>query len=478
LLSCGGGSDVGPGDEETLRLTIVPRDDWTGVVGRPFAPGLGVKVETEDGAARSGVEVAFAVEGGDATLSSGHAVTDEAGVASVGLTLGERAGNVTVVASGDGLKGSPAAFHLTAEPDAPAAATAAGGDSQTGFIGRPFHDTLSTLVTDRFGNPVPGVAVEWSIQAGGGSVSPIDPVTDREGVASATWTAGATPGENQLIASAAVGLSVSFAAKGVPTGGGRLVITPWGPGPVQGLHLLNPDGTGLTPLPNAPGYNGMWSPDGSRIAFNGPTGIINADGSGLTLLSLGGTTTEITAWSPDGTKLLGVSDVDLGDQGQLYIYNADGSGTRQLIPNTVSAYSGSWSPDGSKVLFSSSDPEGIFVIDIDGGGKHRLASGDEATWSPDGSRIVFNGYAPGGGWRPMFMNTDGTDQVPIPGLPDPPGAYSIVFTGWSPDGSRLLLRGSPAPNEDEELYSVNPDGTDLVRITYDDIWLNGASWGP
>jgi TolB protein len=409
-------------------------------------------------------------------LSSGHAVTDEAGVASVGLTLGDHAGEVTVKASGSALQGSPATMHFTAEPDAPAAAMAVAGDSQTGFVGRPFHDTLKSRVTDQFGNPVPGVPVEWSVQTGGGSVSPIDPVTDRNGIASATWIAGAEAGENQLVASAAGDLSVNFGAKGVSTGGGRLVITPWGPQPVQGLQVLNPDGTGLTPLPNAPGYHGMWSPDGGRIAFTAPTGIINPDGTDLTLFDFGGTGDEIVGWSPDGTKILVISDVDLGDVGQLYIWKTDGSDALQLIPNTVSTVAADWSPDGREIVFSvCCSPEAVFVIAPDGTGKRRLADGDGGKWSPDGRKIGFNGFAPGGGWRPVIMNADGTEQLPVP---TPAG---FAFLDWSPDGSRVLLVG-PGDGElgqvDEELYSVKPDGTDLVRITYDDIWLNGASWGP
>ena len=75
----------------------------------------------------------------------------------------------------------------------------------------------------------------------------------------------------------------------------------------------------------------------------------------------------------------------------------------------------------------------------------------------------------------VTMNADGTEQTPIPGL------TGFVFLDWSPDGSRVLLKGTgsgQAGDLDDELYSASPDGTDLVRITYDDIWLNHASWGP
>jgi hypothetical protein len=478
LLSCGGGaSDLGPGEGETLRLTIVPREEWTGTVGRPIAPALAVKVEAEDGTARSGVEIAFAVQGGDAVLSSGHAVTDEAGVASVGLTLGKYAGEVTVTASGSGLRGSPVTFYLTADPDLPAVVAAVSGDSQTGFIGRPFHDTLKTRVTDQFGNPVPGTPVEWSVRSGGGSVTSVDPVTDRDGIVSAIWAAGAERGENELVASAGGSLSIDFAAKGVRTGGGRLLMTPWGPGPVQGVHLLNPDGTGFAPLPNAPGYGAMWSPDGSQIAFYDTPAIINADGTNPRRFSFGGTTEGFVGWSPDGTKLLVGSDSGLQFTGQMYIWKADGSGTLQVIPNTVGFLDGDWSPDGSKILltFYEEGSEWVYVIAPDGTGKRRLAEGSGGRWSPDGKKIVFGGYAPGLGPRNFIMNADGTGQVIAPW---PAG---LGFVDWSPDGSRVLLMGpgDGLPGQvDEELYSVNPDGTDLVRITYDDIWFLKASWGP
>src|SRR5437870_7090446 len=60
----------------------------------------------------------------------------------------------------------------------------------------------------------------------------------------------------------------------------------------DGIYTMNPDGTGVTQVPNTVGgENPVWSPDGTRIAFDRSDGsdfelfVINADGSGLTHLT-------------------------------------------------------------------------------------------------------------------------------------------------------------------------------------------------
>jgi hypothetical protein len=66
------------------------------------------------------------------------------------------------------------------------------------------------------------------------------------------------------------------------------------------------------------------------------------------------------------------------------------------------------------------------------------------------------------------MNADGTEQVPITGK-------GFSFLDWSPDGSRVLLGSNYDPFEEEQLYSANPDGTDLVRIEHSG---GLGTWGP
>jgi invasin-like protein/filamin/ABP280 repeat protein/Big-like domain-containing protein len=74
----------------------------------------------------------------------------------------------------------------------PADLAVAGGNNQNGTIGEPLLDSLAVRVTDRFGDPVPGVTVTWSAE--GGSVDPATSVTSADGFARTQRVLGATVG--------------------------------------------------------------------------------------------------------------------------------------------------------------------------------------------------------------------------------------------------------------------------------------------
>jgi adhesin/invasin len=75
----------------------------------------------------------------------------------------------------------------------PAELAVAGGNNQNGTIGEPLLDSLAVRVTDRFGDPVPGVTVTWSAETGG-SVDPATSVTSGNGFARTQRVLGAAVG--------------------------------------------------------------------------------------------------------------------------------------------------------------------------------------------------------------------------------------------------------------------------------------------
>jgi Tol biopolymer transport system component len=92
-----------------------------------------------------------------------------------------------------------------------------------------------------------------------------------------------------------------------------------------------------------------WSPDGTRIAFNGcdytwSIQVINPDGTGLTQLVPRNSNNEHPTWSPDGRRIAFSSDrgglVTLSD---IYVMNTDGTGLTQLTDNPAYDFDPVWS---------------------------------------------------------------------------------------------------------------------------------------
>jgi len=71
----------------------------------------------------------------------------------------------------------------------------------------------------------------------------------------------------------------------------------------------------------------------------------------------------------------------------------------------------------------------------------------------------------------MIVNADGSGEpVALDGI--------WVSVSWSPDGERLLLTGFPADEGDFDLYTVHPDGSDLVQLTHDEVTEHEPAWSP
>jgi len=101
------------------------------------------------------------------------------------------------------------------------------GDAQAGVAGSVLPLPLVVLVTDSLDRPVIDQTVDFSVQTGGGSVSPASVTTGSDGRASASWTLGPSAGLQQVRAQAVGGgapttLLVAFSATAV-SGSGSLI---------------------------------------------------------------------------------------------------------------------------------------------------------------------------------------------------------------------------------------------------------------
>ena len=234
-----------------------------------------------------------------------------------------------------------------------------------------------------------------------------------------------------------------------------------------------------------------WSPDGDRIAFNTPCCstmeiyVINEDGSGdpVNISTSSEFQPSNVTWSPDGTKLayealfpFGVPDVSVNN---IVVANADGSGGQVgVAPKVMSTDNRTpwFSPDGSKLVFVGSvdigDSYDVLVAPSDGSSLPIVVSEDAAQWhsidgrrnpwSPSGDRVIYGSNSPVGLW---VANADASGD-PVPIVPEP-DAYD--YRGdWSNDGTQAAVWLEFYPDDssaERELpafstvYTTNADGT-------------------
>jgi len=212
------------GAGQPAALEILVGDGQTAEVatGLPVRPR--VRVLDGDGDPASGVTVAFSVALGGGSVAGGTVVTNASGEAESGVwTLGTVAGENRLRASVQGV--SSIIFEATGTAGAAAGIVAAAGDGQTATAGATVPVPPTVRVEDAYGNAVAGVAVTFAIGSGGGSISGATQTTGANGTASVgSWTLGATPGANTLVATAAgsgiSGNPLSFVATGSAGGAG------------------------------------------------------------------------------------------------------------------------------------------------------------------------------------------------------------------------------------------------------------------
>ncbi|GAC1477776.1 MAG: hypothetical protein NVS1B4_20890 [Gemmatimonadaceae bacterium] len=185
----------------------------------------------------------------------------------------------------------------------------------------------------------------------------------------------------------------------------RRIVAPPGNLPSR-IFVINADGTGLRQLtPDTPGFSvdgsPSWSPDGMKILFirlegSGPElNVINADGTAIVKIRPAGSSRLTSAaWSPDGTRIAatGYSGIP-GDYSQdLYVMRADGTGATRITDDGRQLSTPRWSPDGRRIAFVRV-MDGLFqlvAVGVTGQNETGLGSGQghEAlgSWTPESQR--------------------------------------------------------------------------------------------
>jgi Tol biopolymer transport system component len=204
----------------------------------------------------------------------------------------------------------------------------------------------------------------------------------------------------------------------------------------------------------------------------------------------------VPAWSPDGTRIVFERFRADESTSRIVVVNPDTGRTRAVVPCTgercVYAIDPYFTPDGRSVAYArtvapADTPEprewqlysAIFVVRLDGSGSHQITSTpdhgkgqppafdtSDPTFSPDGATLAVI--------RTRYRPAENT-AVFVQPVDSPAEARQV--TPWalncqdrptfSPDGAMLLFRCQPDGEDGpSNLYSVNPDGTGLHKITH------------
>ena len=215
------------GTSTTLSWVFTGQPAGSQTAGTAITPALvaelqgaaGARVTTFNGTAT----LSFGVNAGASALGGTLTVNAVNGVATFSTPLINKVGTgyTLVVRSTGAVDGTTSPFTVVAA--AAAILSLQSGGAQSGAYGTALAAPVVALVTDAFLNPVAGTTVTFTAGAGSGTAGTPTASTNGSGVASSTWTLGASGAQTLSIASA--GLTGSPVAVSANTGSGTITQT-------------------------------------------------------------------------------------------------------------------------------------------------------------------------------------------------------------------------------------------------------------
>lgn len=258
------------------------------------------------------------------------------------------------------------------------------------------------------------------------------------------------------------------------------------------IYTMDWDGKGLRAVSKhkSIAISPAWSPDNQHIAYtayayhkkektrNADLFLLNLASGKRTALSTRKGINSGAAFIPGSLDLL--ATLSRGGSPDIYRLNRQGKVLERLTsgPGGAMNVEPAVSPDGKKVAFSS-DRSGrpmIYVMDLKkpSNGKRKVKRivfagwyNASPSWSPDSKRIAFAGYDATSKHFDIFsMNNDGTGLIRLTTARKVNGKYSNnEDPTFSPDGRHVMFISDRTGTK--QVYIVNNDGSSERRITFD-----------
>ena len=156
--------------------------------------------------------------------------------------------------------------------------------------------------------------------------------------------------------------------------------------------------------------------------------------------------------------------------------NGDGS-------PTINADFPHLSPDGREIVFTyvevpSTGQYSIAIMDINGSNVQEIVEGGDApAWSPDGSQIAFHSYQyPFTDENIYTINPDGSGLTQLTFYSS--SNYRAGYPTWSPDGSQIAFSLHDVANNTYEIYVMDADGDNLTALTNTGGYKGPPRWSP
>ena len=263
------------------------------------------------------------------------------------------------------------------------------------------------------------------------------------------------------------------------------------------LNLLDGGGEGYgsrpTPILRASYGSPAWHPGGKWIAASHEDsldtdgdGTPDDDFSGIWLVhSETGAKQPLIhgfgypAWSPDGTRLAfqGSGQILTIEVISLEPAKVDTSTLRQLTNEDANFYP-AWSPDGQWIAYDSNreNPVGgysIWKMKYDGSAKTLVVGGREAAWSPNNVHLIYMGLH-----REIFrVNINDTSEVVRLTSLNQEDIYATDnhHPRYSPDGMDIAFQYAPSGTH-PSAWTMNHDGNNLQKLIPGPVRL--PAWSP